>query len=63
MGKFCKILIALSMIFILCSCSNNTDENDNEEVAQIQEETVEEDVIKSITLTFVGDITLGNYVG
>ncbi len=68
MGKFWKILIALSMLIMLCACSSNkNDETDNvEETAQTTETTDEEtvkDETTSITLTFVGDITLGNYVG
>ncbi|MCD7892916.1 MAG: CapA family protein [Erysipelotrichaceae bacterium] len=66
MGKFWKIFITLTMMICLCACSSQKDEESNDEIDEVvetNEEEIEEGVSTSITLTFVGDITLGNYVG
>ncbi len=59
--KITKILIILSLTIVMGCSSKKEEENINKEEA-VTEETKEVEKT-SITLSFAGDITLGNYVG
>lgn len=64
MSKILKYLLSLTMIFLLVGCAYKED-NHVEKEEDKTEETIKEPEIEktSITLSFVGDITLGNYAG
>ena len=63
MNKIGKIILSSLIILSLFGCQ--TDNNKEEKKQQNQVEKQEEKEIKktSITLSFVGDIKLGNYAG
>ncbi|MEG0276654.1 MAG: CapA family protein [Coprobacillus sp.] len=59
--KTIKILLGLSFVMLCCSCASP---KEKEPIDQIEEPVIkEESVQSSITLSFVGDMTLGNYAG
>ena len=65
MKKFLKLILVLTMSISMIGCSVGEEEVENEDQENTEEVVEEEEKIETVTLTlsFVGDITLGNYAG
>lgn len=65
MNKLLKLILVLCIGFLIIGCSVGEEEVNTETENQQQEEKEEEQKIEkvSLTMSFVGDVTLGNYVG
>ncbi len=68
LNKVLKVILSLSMCIILWGCSqDNHDKVENKEETNDKQEEKKEEVKKpekvSLTLSFVGDLTFGNYAG
>ena len=61
MNKLIKICLSLSLV-LLSGCQKKNDDHIDEDINQ-SDDTIVEPVKETITLSFVGDVTLGNYVG
>ncbi len=62
MKKLFKIMLCFACVLSLSACKNE-EENNNNTNNENQDPIVVEPVKTSITLSFAGDVTLGNYVG
>lgn len=64
MNKSGKILLAFMLALSLAGCQKNEEKKEVQKAPQEEkQEEKKEPVKQSITLSFVGDITLGNYAG
>lgn len=64
MKRFKQIFLCFSLLIVLFGCQKPVEDKSKEEPKkEVEEPKVPEVVKTSLTLSFVGDITLGNYAG
>ena len=63
MKKVLKLMLCLACVLSLTACQKEMENKDNNTNNENQDPVVVEPVKTSITLSFAGDVTLGNYVG
>lgn len=64
MNKIGKIILSFMLSLTLFGCQKDNDKEEKKQENQIEKQEEKQEIKKtSITLSFVGDITLGNYAG